>query len=271
MDILTAIHDERLFRGCFRDLATWGSWFVLLKALFGLPMTAKEFSLFQTCTGREKPPVGEFKELWAIVGRRAGKSFTAAVVAVYLALFHKYETYLGPGEVGTIQVIASDRSQAQVILNYIRGILKSNPVFEQYIVREFKEYLELSNRINIEVMSCSFKSVRGRSVVCAIFDEIAFWRVEGANPDKEILAAIRPSMATIPTSKLIVISSPYAQYGILWEAFKTYYGTDHSGVLVWKSDTRTMNPTISQELIDDEAQKDASAARSEWYGEFRED
>ena len=105
-------------------------------------MTEEEFPLFHACTGREKFPDGEFKELWAIVGRRAGKSFTAAVVAVYLTLFHKYEQHLGPGEVGTIQVIASDRSQAQVILNYVRGILKANPVFSQYINAEYKETIQ---------------------------------------------------------------------------------------------------------------------------------
>jgi len=55
-------------------------------------------------------------------------------------------------------------------------------------------------------MSCSFRSIRGRSLVCAIFDEIAFWQSDGANPDREILAAVRPGQATIPDSKLIVIS-----------------------------------------------------------------
>jgi hypothetical protein len=271
MNIIEAIHSKKLFRPCFKDLDTWASWMVLLKALFGLPVGKKELALFQTCTGREKAPKGEFGELWAVIGRRGGKSFIAALIAVFLALFHRYEKHLGPGEVGVIQVIASDRSQAQVILGYIRGILQANPVFAQYIVTDLKESIELSNRISIEVMSCSYKSVRGRTVVCAIFDEISFWRVEGANPDKEILAAIRPSMVTIPNSKLIVISSPYAQYGILWETFKAYFGSDNPDVLVWKAPTRTMNPTIPESLIQAEEKKDAMAARSEWEAEFRED
>lgn len=271
MDIIQAINSERLFKRCFKDLETWGSWIVLLKALFALKMSKKEVALYRDCTGREKGPVGEFGELWAIVGRRGGKSFIAAVIAVFLALFYKYEKHLGPGEIGVIQVIASDRSQSQVILNYIKGILKSNPVFAQYIVTELKESIELSNRIEIQVMSCSYRSIRGRTVVCAIFDEIAFWRVEGANPDKEILAAIRPSMATIANSKLIVISSPYSQWGVLWEIFKAYHAVDHPDVLVWKAPTRVMNPTISESLIDRETAKDPLAARSEWEAEFRED
>lgn len=95
---------------------------------------------------------------------------------------------------------------------------------------------------------------------------------EGANPDREILNAIRPAMATIPNSKLIVISSPYARSGILYETHRDYYGKDNSSeILVWKAETRVMNPTISQELIDRESKKDPSASRAEWYAEFRDD
>lgn len=271
MTIIQAIHSAKLFRPCFKDLSTWQSWFVLLKALFALKMTPKELALFQAQTGREKPPKSEHREFWVISGRRSGKSFMAAVTAVYLALFYRYEQHLGPGETGVIQIVASDRAQAQVILGYISGILKSNPVFAQYVVNELRESIELSNRLSIEVFSCSYKAIRGRTVVCAIFDEMAFWMADGSNPDREVLSAIRPSMATIPNAKLIVISSPYAQYGVLWDTFKAYYGKDNPEILVWKSDTRLMNPTIAQELIDRETAKDPTAARSEWYAEFRED
>jgi hypothetical protein len=72
--------------------------------------------------------------------------------------------------------------------------------------------------------------------------------------------------------QLIVISSPYARYGTLYEHFKDYYGQDDSkDILVWKSHTRLMNPTISQDLIDREMKKDASTAESEWMATFRED
>jgi len=224
-----------------------------------------------TVTGREKAPDGPFRELWAIVGRRGGKSFMSSIIAVYLALFHDYGKYLGPGERGTVQIIAADRGQAQVILNYVKGILHSNPVFEQYIETELKETVDLSTGISLEVMSCSFRSIRGRTVVCAIFDEMAFWRVEGANPDKEILSAIRPAMATIPTSMLICISSPYARSGSIYEAHRDFFGSDDRDILVWQSPTRVMNPTLSQDLIDRETIKDPSAAKAEWQAEFRDD
>jgi hypothetical protein len=271
MDIIKAIHSKKLFRPAFRDMDTWQSWFVLLRAFFGLKLGKKAFELFKHCSGRQMEPDGEFKELWCVCGRRGGKSWIASVVATYLALFYDYSKHLAPGEKGIIQIIAADRSQAQVILRYCKGILNSNPVFKQYIENDFRESIELSNGINIEVMSCSFRSIRGRSIVCAVFDEVAYWRVEGANPDNEILAAVRPGMATIPNSKLIVISSPYARSGVLYEVHRDYFGSDDKDILVWQADTRTMNPTISEDLINREVKKDPSAARAEWYAEFRQD
>jgi hypothetical protein len=271
MNIIEAIHNDKLFKPVFKDLSTWSNWLVLLSALFNLPMDETQLKIYRRCTGRQKPPEKEFREFWGICGRRGGKSFIAAVVAVFLALFFKYEKHLSPGERGTIQIIAADRSQAQVILSYTKGILQNNPVFAQYIVNDFKESIDLSNSISIEVMSCSYRSIRGRTVVACICDEIAFWMHEGEKPDREILAAIRPSMATIPNSKLIVISSPYSRSGVLYEHWEQYYGKEDPNILIWRAPTTVMNPTIPQELIDAEMKKDKSSASSEWYAEWRSD
>lgn len=195
----------------------------------------------------------------------------AAVIAVYLAIFFDYRKQLSVGERGVIQIIAADKAQAGVIFNYIKGIIQETTFFKQFIEREYTDKLDLTNGISIEVMACSFRSIRGRSLVCAIFDEIAFWKVEGANPDREILAAVRPGMATIPNSKLIVISSPYAKFGVLYETYRDYYGTEDQDILVWSAPTTVMNPTIHQGFIDKESKKDPAAAASEWYAEFRQD
>jgi hypothetical protein len=271
LTIINCLQDANLMGGLLKDPKTWKSWFVLLKAFFGLPMGKTSLDLFKAYSGREIKPQGPFRELWANVGRRAGKSFMAAVIAVYLAIFFDYRKQLSIGERGVIQIIAADKAQAGVIFNYIRGILRETPFFKQFIEREYTDKLDLTNGLSIEVMACSFRSIRGRSLVCAIFDEISFWKVEGANPDREILAAVRPGMATIPNSKLIVISSPYAKFGVLYEHYRDYYGTDDKDILVWAAPTTTMNPTIDQGFIDKESKKDPTAAASEWYGEFRQD
>ena len=79
--------------------------------------------------------------------------------------------------------------------------------------------------------------MRGYAVVATILDEVAFWRSEdSANPDAEIVAALRPAMATVPEPLLLGISSPCARKGVLWEAFRRHYGHNGDPVLVWKAE-----------------------------------
>jgi hypothetical protein len=271
MNIIEAIHDPKLFRPCFKSMDTWTAWEALLRGFFGLDMDAEQLNVFQQYTTRTERPKGAFKELWACCGRRSGKSFMAALIAVYLALFHKYEEFLAPGEKGYVVIVAADRSQASTILNYCRGILKGNPLFAAYLVEDLKESLHLSNNVVIEIHSCSYKSVRGRTVIACLLDEICFWRDMGANPDAEVLSALRPCLATIPTSKIIAISSPYSKRGVMFEVFRDYHGSADSEILTWQAPTRMMNPSVSQSLIDKETAKDASSARSEWQAEWRDD
>jgi hypothetical protein len=194
------------------------------------------------------------------------------VIAVYLSLFSDFQKYLSPGERAAVQIIAADRAQAKLILDYIRGIFQANPIFGQYVQDDYKEAIHLNNSVSIEVMSCSFRSIRGRSVGVVIFDEIAFYFTDGYKPDSEILAAVRPGLATFQdASKLIAISSPYSRSGVLYEHWERYWGEPDENVLVWRAPTRAMNPTISQELIDSEMKKDRSAAESEWLAGWRSD
>src|SRR5262249_62046448 len=81
----------------------------------------------------------------------------------------------------------------------------------------------------------------------------------------------RPGLASSPGSLLLVISSPYARRGALWNAYRTHFGQDGDAVLVWKAETRTMNPTVPQHVIDAALADDEAAARAEWLAEFRTD
>ena len=266
--ILDAVNDPNLFAPWFGP--SWDAWRAFLAALFDLPLGDTQ-SIFHACTGRSSPQRGGYDEAWLIVGRRGGKSFVLALVAVFLATFVDWTTHLAPGERGTVMVIAADRKQARVIIGYIRGLLSHVPMLAKLVERETTEITELTNRITIEVHTASFRTVRGYTVVAALCDEVAFWRSEdSANPDTEILAALRPSMATVPGSMLLCASSPYARRGALWDAHKNHYGKD-SEVLVWKAPTTTMNPTFPQSIIDRAYAEDPAHAAAEYGAEFRSD
>jgi hypothetical protein len=274
MNIIDIIDDERFFKPLFRDISTWEAWKVFLKALFGIPITDKaEKRLFRQCTGLKKPGSSPAKEAYVIAGRRSGKSYISSIIAGYLAAFKDWKRFLNPGEKGWIFIIANDRAQAKIIKGYISGILNSNVMFRRLIERELQWEIELKNGVGIAVKTCNFRTIRGYTVLAAICEEIAFWRDEySANPAKEILTALRPSLATIPESFLIGISTPYSRFGYLWEQFTKHFGKVGDEIpLVWRAPTNLMNPTVNEKLIQDALKDDYSSAKSEWLAEWRED
>jgi hypothetical protein len=276
MDLLTACRDPNLFKDWFKDPATWSSWFVFLRALFALPIEADEdLAVFTRSTGRATPPDEPAAEAWLVCGRRSGKSFMLALIAVYLACFKSWKEFLAPGEHATIMIVACDRKQSRVIVRYIRAFLEECQLLKPLVQRTSGAAegwaIELEGRVTIEVHSCSFRTVRGYTIVAALLDEIAFWRSEeSANPDREVIEAIRPALATVPGSILLCASSPYARRGALWDAHRRHYAKD-GVVLIWQAETRVMNPTISDRVVGEALERDASIGGSEWLAQFRSD
>ena len=272
MNLIKALHSGDVFKPLFKDIETWRAWEAYLKALFGLPIEdRKDRALFKDCTGLKRSPATQFNESFVIAGRRSGKSYISAVISVFLAAFKDWTPFLSPGERGFIFIIANDKSQAKIVKSYISGIFNSNRMLRNLVEKDLTWELTLKNQVTISVKTASFRTLRGYTLLAAILEEIAFWRSEeSANPDKEILAAVRPSLATIPDSLLIGISTPYSRAGVLYEQFKRYYGKS-GGPLIWKSGTKRMNPTIDKSIIKEALRDDPSAARAEWEAEFRVD
>ena len=272
--ILDAMQDENLFGRHFPG-DSWRPWQAFVAALTGQVATLPPDlqSLAAACTGREdlaaSPP---FNEAWAIAGRRSGKSRVAAAIAAETACFTDWRTVLAPGEVATVAVIAGDRAQARTVFRYVRALISETGLLAGMIVNETAERLELNNRSAVEVFTASSVRVRGYTIACAVLDEIAYWPTDGAaDPDTEILAALRPAMATVRGARLIAISSPYARRGELFKAHAKNYGQPGARKLIWQCATRTMNSTVSAETVALALQEDFERGRSEWLGEFRSD
>jgi hypothetical protein len=272
MNILQAIEDPALFNSLFKDISTWRPWIVFLKALFGLPIEdPADMMLFQDCTGLLEPPKERIRECAAICGRRSGKSFISALVAVFLACFKDWTPYLNRGERGMIFIIAVDRYQARIIKEYVSAILDSTPLLRKLVREDRKEEIVLKNKVTITIKTNSYRSVRGFTCLAAILEETAFWRSDmTANPDREVVNALRPALGTIPESLLISISTPYSRRGILYDTFKRSFG-QAGRVLVWKAPSMTMNPTLDADLVKDALRDDPAAAAAEWECEWRAD
>ena len=215
MDIVTALRDPNLLGYSIKDLDTYQAWIAAAKAAFGLRMNKAELDV-QQCAQRTDPPTKQFKRILLICGRRSGKSFLQAAIAVWLAIFRDYSEHLSKGEKATIFVIAADRKQARTIMRYIGGFLEA-PMLKQYLVKEVAEAFELVNNVVIEVATASYKAVRGYTLAGVLADESAFWTDEdGRNPCSEIFAAVTPGLLTIPGAPLYYLDHANGQTWLCW-------------------------------------------------------
>lgn len=272
MNIVQAMRDPGLFGPFFRDLSTWRAAIVLLKATLCIPMDVEELEVFRQHTGRERPPRRQvFKALW-LIGRRAGKSFLSAMIAVFMSCFRDHSSYLAPGERAVVMVISADRATAGIVFGYINAFLGIE-MLKPLIVRRTRDTIDLSNGVSIEVRTASYRTTRGRTVLCCICDELAFWQdgESSANPAAEIISAVEPGMANVPDPLFVKITTPRSRTGVVWDFDRRYYGVDDDNVIVWKSDSRSMNPTVPQSVIERAFEEDESVAWSEYGrdGEIR--
>ena len=270
-DIVECMTDDALFAPWFvGDGDSWFAWRCILKAAFALKMDDRELAFFRSIADRD-PPKQRVRELWVIGGRRGGKDSIASLIIAHAAALFDGADKLRPGERALCMCLACDREQAKIVLDYSRSYFSDIELLRDAVVRETANGFALDNGVDVAISTNNFRSVRGRPVLCCVFDEIAFWRAEdSASPDEEVYRAITPGMATIPGSMLIGISSPYKRSGLLWRKFRDCYAKD-GDILVVRAPSLMLNPTLDKAIIDRAMEDDPSAASAEWLGQFRSD
>jgi hypothetical protein len=252
---------------------SWASWRTLLIAMRGEPLTEEERALFARLTGREREPSEQVREFFGSIGRRGGKTTATAATGVYLSALCDYSDVLAPGETGVLLCVSLDQEVAKIILDRAEAMLEASPILRPLIVRRSSDAIELRNRIVLRVRPASFRKLRGPTYVGVIADEAAYWYTESgyANPDVEILNAVRPALLT-SKGPMIVVSSPYARRGVLWDAFRRHFGPGgNPRILVARGTTRDLNPTIAQAEIDELLEQDRARNTAELLAEFRGD
>jgi hypothetical protein len=250
---------------------SWVAWRVLLIAAMGETLTHDERELFKELTHRDHEPNQRVEEFVGVIGRRGGKSRAVSVLATFIAGLCEHPNLVA-GETGVLLCIAPDQEQAGIVLDYVEANFRQSKVLKQLIVSRTARALELSNGIEIRVKASDFRRLRGPSYIAVIADESAFWLNEGsANPDSEILAAVRPGLATTG-GPLFIISSPYARKGELWSLYNKHFGSKGDpSVLVAQGPTLTFNPKLPRSIVNRAYERDPAAAAAEYGGEFRTD
>lgn len=278
INIIKAVGDPKLFRRFLADkndsLASWQNWNTVLRATYGLPIKQKHADLVLKCTGRsiESLPTNGFDTALYLVGRRGGKSRIAAIIGAWEACLSGKWELLSPGEIGLVAIIAPSRKQARIVKHYLRAIFLT-PLLADEVVHETAEGFELASGVVIEILVADYRSVRGYTLLAAIVDEVCFMGLaeeSKVRSDTELIRAIKPSLATL-NGRLIAISSKYAKKGWAYWSSKKNFANNKSNILVWEAESRTMNPILSQEIVDAALLDDRASALSEYLNLWRED
>jgi len=245
---------------------------VILRAFYGLDMIQEQLELFKTIAGgREYVPGTPYSEALLCLGARSGKSFLASIIALYEATRIKWRSYLRKKESGYIVIISPrldtsrfiiQRNAAQMILNSpLVKLLESEPTANEI---HFKNHMR--------ILSIPSTSVAGRGLPIAglIFDEIGWFPGEGyVKEDEVIYNSLKPRMAQFGADgKTILISTPQAKQGMFWEWFND--GFSVPGRLTAQAPSWVMNPTIEQDFLDKERERDVDNFNREYAAEFCE-
>jgi hypothetical protein len=246
----------------------------LLRAIYGLSLNAEQFDLWRQCTGRQTYPARPFGEATILAGARAGKdSRIASPIVAYEAVFGGHERELGKGERAVFPLVAQDTRGAQVAFGYVSDGFTRSPLLRRLLAEPpLTSELRLTNGSRIACYPCTLRSLRGFSIPAACLDEVGFWRLEGsADADVEIQASLRRGMLGFTHPRVVKISTPYMRSGLLHDDYKRAFGQDDPDLLVWKSTSAQMNPTLTPERLERERRLDPQRFAREYEAEFAED
>jgi hypothetical protein len=271
---------------------------VVLKAFYGLPLDGEEdHRIWSAMQGagvydelgylkditHDVPYVPrEYNELWALEGRRSGKTTEqGALINAYELLLGGHTQYVKEGMPCVALLVAQTKDIAIKNLTSIRLVIESSPLLRGEIASFTPEVIRLKNGIVIEAASPNLKNQRGIAVPLLTMDEVAFWYSdsESANPDYEVVRAITPAQVQFPHAKRFGISSAYIREGILYDAVSA--GTlglktnseklrkRYARALVIEAPTALMgNPRVTREALEAERDMDPDAFSREFLSQF---
>jgi hypothetical protein len=290
-----AIDDPILFKNAWSSLAKTQQ--VIVRALYGLPLTEEEnilFNFFQErgeCDElgfptkvRVKPYVAkEYEELVLVAGRRFGKtSKIGSFILAYEAICGGHRDFASSNQDIVFFNISQQLDIAKANMAFVREFLESTKFLEEQVTLFGAEKYTLKDGSVIAPSSPSIKRQRGLAVPAFLADEVGFWSLdlEAANPDTEVEAAIRPSTLQFPHKKRLWLSTPYVKYGILYDYYMA--GTDgcklndnvedkgrYNDILVcWTTTATGGHPQINRKVLEKERAKDPRNFEREYLCKF---
>jgi hypothetical protein len=246
-------------------LSSFSSWLVVHKAISGEQLDEQERAVFERIAGQPYEP-----RPWSTVAilspRRCGKSLFASTVVAHSAY--------RPGPRNTWAVlVGADRAGAQkALLNTVTDFFseENGGLLHQLVTNRTAETIELSSGCGIATWPTRPAAARGIAARVAIIDEADFTsEAGGEDKTRAMVAALRPALAGVPNSRLILISSPGRVGSFFHRLIADFWGRPDPHTLVLKLDT-SANPNLTADYFDAMRTLDPVAYRAEVLGEYVE-
>lgn len=211
--------------------------------------------------------------LVAVCGARGGKSYVlGALYSLWRALVADLST-LAAGELAVALIVAPDLRLARQGLRYALGAAKASPVIAPLVSAESSDGFVLTRpdgrSVSIEVLPATRggSAVRGRTLVCAVLDESAFFRDEAyAVNDSEVFRAVAPRVVT--GGMVVVCSTPWAERGLLFDEFTRNHGHPVTALAAHAPTTLLRDDLRTKALVLRERVRDAENAEREFDAKF---
>ena len=254
------------------------------------------------CNIREQDLSRERRELVLILGRRSGKSALSAIFAAYelyklLKRGHPQAYYgMPPGSEIRILDIANDKEQASIVYNDIQNHIQAIDYFKSSVAHSTQTFLrfrtlndvkkygpECKGNITATFKSSIAKGLRGRGIICAILDEIAFFVDNGKSSAERVYKAIKPSIAQFARKdkktrravgdtegRMILISSPDAKEGFFYQQYQMSMtgGPESRNMLMIQAPTWEIRPDLPKSYYEEEYAKDPNGFMTEHGAQF---
>jgi hypothetical protein len=238
---------------------SWAAWTAFLRGLEGEPLTRADLAIWERHANRAPRDGVGFPEAVCCVGRRAGKSTVAAALAVNAAVNARPPAH---AEQHVVAMAQTETNARRVLFAMAQSITEADMALRNRLVEEPKRgELAYDTGTRLVTLPCVPSALRGYASPLIVLDELGFY---GPDESIEAVRAARPCLATVPGSRLVVISSPGPAIGALFDM------TEKPGpdTLVWRASAADMNPALPSNYLERLKIDDPIGYRQEVLAEF---